>query len=282
MQAKIAEDPIMANTTDSQQRPHPTPRSRNNYSGTLAAQIREIIRLNPYFSTKRICAELHLDHRKYSQYVRNQKSLLKHNKCNKLQHDSHRNLIVWNLPQLDKLKEKIQANPRSHGWNYNSGNRLLFFHDDHLGSILWHNTNRIELYLKGKPLVAKAKTLFCRAFFLNQIIPNIREIDRIFDLGRVERKHHTFIIGKKVPRFQIDYFANSHGLTILSDNSHKESLEVVETQPFWLDTLQKIGIDFRESMDKHMQLLDAMNKIQRQIDKRVGRSLLQRIKHLLR
>jgi hypothetical protein len=114
------------------------------------------------------------------------------------------------------------------------------------------------------------------------MISSIQEIEEIFDLGRVEGKHHTFHVGERVPRFQIDYFADSHGLTILSDNSHRESIEVVETQPFWLDVLQKIGINFREDMDRHMRLLDAMSKIQRQIDKRAGRSLLNCIKDLIR
>jgi hypothetical protein len=206
---------------------------------------------------------------------------LKHNKYNELRHDSHRNLYVWNLSQLIELKDKIQVSPRSYGWNYHTRNKLLFLHDDDLGSFLWHNTNRIELYLKGKPLTARAKTLFCKAFFSDQLVSDIREIDKIFNMGHIERKHHVFFIGEEVPRFQIDYFASSHGLTILNDRSHQESIEVVENKPFWLDDLQKIGADFKENMDKHMQLLDAMDKMQQQISIRIRESPLARIKKFL-
>jgi hypothetical protein len=271
----------MANTHESRTEPQPTAKSKNSYSDSIAAGIRQFVQQNPQSSTKLTCAALNLDYQRYGQYVRNQRSLLKRNKYNKLQHDSHRNLYVWNLPQLNDLKEKIQISPRGFGWNCHAKNKLLFLHDDALGSVLWHNTNRIELYLKGKPLVGRAKTLFCKAFFSDQLVPDIREIDKIFNKGRIEGKHHVFLIGKQVPRFQIDYFASSHGLTILNDKSHEESIEVVENKPFWLDDLQKIGADFKENMAKHMQLLDAMNRKQRQIDMRIGENLIVHVKKFL-
>ena len=103
----------------------------------------------------------------------------------------------------------------------------------------------------------------------------------MFDGGQIESRHHTFTISEKIPRFQIDYFAGSHGLTILNDNSHKKAIEVVETRPFWLEALEEISVDFKENMAKHMQLLDAMTTLQHQMNERARDGLLRRIKRVL-
>ena len=50
---------------------------------------------------------------------------------------------------------------------------------------------------------------------------------------------------------------------------------------FWLDDLQKIGADFKENMSKHMQLLDAMNRKQQQVNMRIGENLIIRVKKSL-
>lgn len=265
-----------------QPEPQITPRSKKSYDGNLAESIRELLRQNPNFTTKYICKKLHLAYEKHGQYVRNQKSLFRRNKCNKLQHETHRNVYVWILPELNEFKEKICVNPKHYGWNYHSRNRLLTFHKNQFGSILWHNTNRIELFLKGKPMPSRAKTLFCRAFFSDNLISDLHKVEELFNLGKTRSKHHTFSIGEKIPRFHIDYFGNSHGLTILSDNSHKDSVEIVETQPFWLHTLLSISDDFRADMAKHMQLLDRMNRITVQLNNRVGIGWFKRIKKILR
>ncbi len=157
-------------------------------------------------------------------------------------------------------------------------NKLWFFHEDRLGSVLWHNTNRIELLLSGKKDVARAKTLFCRAFL--DMIGDIKELDQQFLKGEIETKHHVFKIGESLPLFNIDFFAASHGLTIYTDGSHPDSLEVSEAKPFWLDELHEIRQGFKEDMGKHMELLNQMKTMQDRLASKVNPQQEQRGKKI--
>lgn len=119
--------------------------------------------------------------------------------------------------------------------------------------------------MKGKPLLAKAKTVFCHGFL--DLVNDVQELDRAFNQGHIEGKHHTFNIGQELPKFRIEYFTGSHGLAIYADGSHPRCLEVAESKPFWLDELHEIGTDFRNDMKEHMALIDMIRQYQLEVTK---------------
>jgi hypothetical protein len=176
-------------------------------------------------------------------------------------HHTHRNTVTWTIPQWNGQREKCVSQP-GHGWALNKRNKLLHFKDED-GSILWHNTNRVELFLKRESNSAIVKRLFCKAF--DSFIPDWKEIDSILNEGEFTGRHHTFKIGDILPSFSIPYFARSHGLTIYSDGSHPDAIEVNETKPFWLNEMRQIGEDFKQNMASHMSLLNEMAKMQREL-----------------
>lgn len=217
--------------------------------------IRNLLRQNPKFSTKKICSMLGLPYPIYKGYVRKEACIFRRESVTHVTvtpEHSHRNKYVWKIEAWEGIKAKL-----SKPWKYSQTNRLWFFHDDILGSILWHNTNRIELLLKGRLQLARVKELFCHAF-LDYV--TIHEIDQVFGQGVIESRHHVFPISQQLPKFEIDYFAGSHGLTVYSDGSHKNAIEVSETKPFWLEELHEIGDNFKQDMNRHMALLDTMNQ----------------------
>jgi hypothetical protein len=166
--------------------------------------------------------------------------------------------VIWNIPDWNSRRASLVADPKWN-WHLSERNRLLFYHHEN-GSILWHNTNRIELFFKGSFNVGYVKQLFCEAF--DPVINDWKQIFSVLDKGELVGRHHTFALAEAIPHFQIDYFARSHGLTIYNDASHSKAIEVDEQRPFWLDGLQKIGEDFRHDMAAHMNLLNQMSKIQ--------------------
>jgi len=233
-----------------------------------------------YVTTKDICEEIGLDYETNKNYVRKERCVAQNRyTVTVMEHDSHRNKFVWQLPEWRHYKDTMEEAEFHYGWNFSKHNKLWFYHDSTLGSILWHNTDRVELFLRGSPQLAKAKQLFNNGFFRNHLVDDFKEVDRVFNIGRIETKHHTFEIGEKLPRFQIDYFAGSHGLTLYTDGSHPESLEVSETKPFWLDELYEIKDGFKTDMAEHMTLLTDMRKLQKQLEKKAThKTLLDRVR----
>lgn len=240
----------------------PTATLRLKSSNTsIRSRIHNLVLENPYVSTSEICKELELSYKKYKRYVRKEKCVAKRYTVTGNAHETHRNKYVWNIPQWRKYREQLEETAFHFGWNYSPRNKLWFYNYDGLGSILWHNTNRIELFIRGKTTLAKAKQLFNYGFFANHLVKDYQEIDQVFNQGAIETKHHTFNIGHKLPRFQIDYFTGSHGITIYTDGSHPKQVEVAETKPFWLEELHHIQNNFKTDMKQHMKLLANLNRI---------------------
>jgi hypothetical protein len=238
--------------------PPPTVRSSSCNVPSIRAKIQELLRENPHYSPKQICAILELDYHEYSGYVRKEKCIATRYTVTVTNHDTHRNRLIWKLPEWKAYHQSIISNPKC-DWHISTRNKLLFYHGEN-GSILWHNTGRIELFLRGHFNMGYAKQLFCKAF--DPIINDWKEIRPVLDRGELVGRHHTFALDQAIPRFQIDYFARSHGVTIYNDASHSKAIEVDEQRPFWLDELQKIGEDFKHDMAAHMNLLNQMSKIQ--------------------
>jgi len=218
---------------------------------------------NPHYTPRQICEKLGLEYSKYSGYVRKEKSLSKCYTVTVPLHDTHRNRFVWNAPEWKSHREALVCKTES-GWNLSRGNRLLFYHGEK-GSVLWHNTGKIELFLRGSFNLGYAKQLFCRAFY--PILKDDKKVDLVLSRGELVGRHHTFGLERSIPRFHIDYFAHSLGLTIYNDASHSNAIEVNEKKPFWLDKLWKIGEDFERNMNSHMTLLNQMSELQMRIDK---------------
>jgi len=61
-------------------------------------------------------------------------------------------------------------------------------------------------------------------------------------------RHMVFNVVFSIPRFRIDHYKNSHGLTIYSDSSHPKAIEVCETIPIWLRPLEK-------QIEEHLKLI---------------------------
>lgn len=259
-------------------RPPPTVRSKRGNAMSKRAKIWNYVLDHchlpgfEYATTKDICEEIGLDYEINKNYVRKERCLAQQRyTVTVTPHDTHRNKYVWQLPQWRHYKNKLEEAEYHYGWSYSKHNKLWFYRDNILGSILWHNTDRIELFLRGSPQLAKAKTLFNNVFFRNHLVDDFKEIDRLFNTGKIETKHHTFEIGEKLPRFEIDFFAGSHGLTLYTDDSHPKSLEVSESKPFWLDELHEIKDSFKTDMAEHMTLLSDMQKLQKELEKKVTR-----------
>jgi len=136
------------------------------------------------------------------------------------------------------------------GW-FRAKNRngmLVFRHP--FGSVHWYENGSVYLYLsssfKRTNWLARVKSLFCKAFeFLMNLELLLSYVEgHPKEVGR----HMVFDIGAPMPRFKIDYYEKSHGLTIYSNGSHPTAVEVSETIPIWLK-------QFEEQIKEHLKLI---------------------------
>jgi len=117
---------------------------------------------------------------------------------------------------------------------------MLVF-EDRLGSVHWFRNGRVLVNLRHGLTVGHAKALFSKAF--SNLVSDpylVRLLDA--SMSTTER-HHVFEVcknGEKLPKFKIPDFEKSHGLLIYSDGSHPSSIEVKETEPFWLERLNRV------------------------------------------
>jgi hypothetical protein len=76
-------------------------------------------------------------------------------------HETHRNKFVFNLSEWRTYRETLSKGFK--GWSFGQKDELWSYNDEQ-SSILWHDTDRAELLVKGKPLLAKVETVFAHAF----------------------------------------------------------------------------------------------------------------------
>ena len=106
--------------------------------------------------------------------------------------------------------------------------------------------------------VARVKSLFCRAFellmskklLLSHVEGRLREVGR----------HMVFDVGVPMPRFRIDYYRKSHGLTVYSDVSHHTAVEFAESTPIWFRKLE----DHIEEQAKLIKMFQAESEARRE------------------
>lgn len=136
------------------------------------------------------------------------------------------------------------------GW-FSARNRnsmLVFRHP--FGSVHWYKKGSVCLYLnrsfKPPNWLARVKHLFCRAFEF--LVSEELLLSCMEGSPREVGRHMVFDVGAPMPRFKIDYYKKSHGLTVYSDGSHPTAVEVSETIPIWLK-------HFKEQIKEHLKLI---------------------------
>lgn len=166
----------------------------------------------------------------------------------------HRRIFVWD--GLERSKE-AQNKAFGHGWvQSRNRNRALLFRDPR-GSVQWHSNGRVVLYVQGPSNLGRAKELFCRAFSWF----SDRELDRLTSgVLHESSRHWVFRIGEPLPRFDIRAFERSHGLHILTDGSHPDSVEVIETEPLYLQGYHHLMDQLAQDIKAHLNLIREWQK----------------------
>lgn len=126
-----------------------------------------------------------------------------------------------------------------------------------LGGVHWFPSGKVQVFPKGPSTKGHAKTLFCRAFrFLGD--------DRLSELCKMgfseECRHYVFPVGKSLPRFDIRNLEKSHGLRILSDGSHPDAVEVIETKPLWQEDYDRQNKRLYENIKRHLDVMENTEK----------------------
>lgn len=211
---------------------------------------------NPYLKPKKVCENLGLTYADHGNYVH--KLLSEYRSYYQFgspqeAHLPHRRVFVWEKVEGDR------AVALGRGWSVVANvNGMMVFRDDR-GSVHWYKKNLVRLYLRGEVKLARAKELFCRAFswFSSE------QLSEYLDAPlREESKHWVFELGAPLPRFDVRTFEKNFGIRIFSDGSHPTSLEVEETEPFWIDRVNesisnfgKLHEQFGENLREHLRLI---------------------------
>jgi len=152
------------------------------------------------------------------------------------------------------MKYRKRAVRKLYGWSpvmQPQRNPFLIFRGDH-GTVHWYKSGKVLLYLRGQVQLARVKELFSAAF---RFLPE-EMLVRYLDLPlRTESRHMVFEVGKKLPKFDIRFYEKSHGMRVFVDGSHPTSVEVSETEPFWLGSLETVTDKLANEIEEHLALI---------------------------
>lgn len=233
---------------------------------SLRKQLYDLWVSNPYVTPKNACEQLKFPWNEKRKYV---KKLL----------SEFRSYYTLGLPQkaqrLEKRTFEWSCIPRIYenggemplavwgiGWRPVKGNNNgMWVFRGNFGSVHWYKEGLVHLYLRGELIEAKAKELFCKAFsFMTQ---DKAFFERFLDVPlRETYRKWIFEIGSPMPKIDIRTFERSHGLHIFTDLSHRTSLHVGESTPYWIGeqrqatselggVVQQLGVEIQE----HMKLI---------------------------
>jgi len=211
---------------------------RNDYSSyapSLRKRVYELWLENERISPSEVCKKLSLDPKLQGQTVRNYLYQFRRNYVFGLPQGPHRRVFVWERVEGDR-EAAVGA-----GWRHSRNRNGALVFEGREGVVHWFKGGKVMLYLKHGLSLARAKELFSRAFgsFVSDDY-----LVRLLDAPmRTTEKHHVFEVcknGERLPKFKIEKFEKSHGLLIYTDGSHPSSIEVKETEPFWLERLNRV------------------------------------------
>ena len=233
---------------------------------TLKEKIYTLFSKNPNIKAKKACEVYYLSYKDKGQTVNNYLSKFRSNLKDgyipsEPINSPHCRNWVWNKVVFsDERKSEALSN----GWKQSRNrNRMLMFRDK-LGSVQWFETGTANVMPKGSSRLADAKSLLCRAFSWLDVM----ELSRLCEGSiREVSRHWVFDVGVNLPRFKLEFFKKTHGLTIRSDGSHPGKIEVEETVPLYLQetnrTLQETNKTlnlFAENIRAHLKLVEVLTK----------------------
>lgn len=231
---------------------------------------------NEHLSPQRCAKELGVSYREKGNYVRKLLSVFRNShyfeQVQNLQ-VRHKRSAEWEYVPFDR-KRALE-----HGWvESRNRNKKLIYHDEPRGTVDWFNNGHVILHLSAsipnKQKLAKIKELFCRAFSWF----GSEEWEKYLECPiRETSKHWIFDVGAELPRFDIRTFEKSHGLRIYTDGSHPSSVEVAETEPFWIDELKDINEQFGENLKTHLQMIQSVDRLAKTLEKRAQKGLIGRL-----
>lgn len=140
------------------------------------------------------------------------------------------------------LEEKALAGRVQGGWYRSSNrNRQLEYFDDHVSVRVYPKSGTCRIHPCRDMTFEDVRVHVSDAFakFLPASALRSDSFQEMINGLQVARKHRTFYIGP-VTRFKVDFYLKSLGLSILSDGSHPEHLEVRENWPAWIPALMEL------------------------------------------
>lgn len=194
---------------------------------------------NKALQAKEICSTLGLRYKDHGRYVNKLLSEFRSNPhigaAYKPQGIHHR-IFVWKNVPLSLLPGCLEKGFFSwKGWKKSKSKNGMYVFRDKLGTIHWYQSGLVRLYSKSCKL-ANIKRLFSKAFHWVTKATLCKYLDApLHESGR----HYVFDVGGKISRFYINHFKDTHGLRIVSDGSHPNKIEVIESSPFWVKNLQE-------------------------------------------
>jgi hypothetical protein len=207
-------------------------------SKTIRHSVFALLKENPSFSPKMICAKLHLSYVIYGGYINNLKSYWKSHyqfergsNCSSV-HFWHGWCCVPSYVDRD-LALKV-------GWERTKAkNRWILWRDkSKIGRMMWFESGRVNLYVRSPVHLGRVNQLICNGFSFTDLILDDKIMQKVLTTIHPSGAHYVFEIGYPLPKKTIKYFEKSHGLTIkIGDTSHPKAVEVESSIPEWAEKL---------------------------------------------
>jgi hypothetical protein len=205
---------------------------------TIRHSVFALLKENPSFSPKMICAKLHLSYVIYGGYINNLKSYWKSHYQFE-QGSNCSSVHAWSgwcyVPQYVDRDLALTV-----GWERTKAkNRWLLWRDkSKIGRMMWFENGRVNLYVKSPVNLGKVKQLVCNGFSFSGLIFDNKVMFEVLETIHHSGTHYVFETGYHLPQKTIEYFEKSLGLTIkIGDKSHPKAVEVESRVPDWAERL---------------------------------------------
>lgn len=221
-------------------------------SVSIRQRVFQLHSQKPWLTAKPICKILGLSYEKHGPTVANYRSQARHNYVFGSPQKPHRTVFATGVGGV-VMSEGRRCRALGFGWS-ESGNRngMLRF-ESGSNHVHWFRNGRVMLYLNPASNLGGAKELFWRAFkFLGEDVL-LELVDGVKPFSR----HRVFDLEERLPKAEIKFYRDSHGLNIkLGDSSHPTCVEVEETVPFWLGRFGNAVEGFADNIDSHRALIE--------------------------
>jgi len=208
---------------------------------------------------KQLCKLLDLDYKLHGGYVRHLRGAWKCDYKNRqaLKCLSFHNVRGW----IYALKLMDRGGAVGKGWLLTRARNRMLLWKGVFGRVEWHETGRVNVWIRKPATAGRAKQLLADAFFATGLIDDVQVFDLWANSLRFKGSHVVYDVGERLPYAKVEYLKDALSVVVkMGDVTHPTGLEIEFAYPNWAERNELLLQQASKALELNNQQIQQFNE----------------------